>query len=807
MEKKEELPPLKFNSIEEKCNYYITEYETYKLKFISLSEEYERVLDNNKKLFENINKERKEKKELEEKIKYTNLSSSSNKKEEILDEFTILEKDIDLKEDELFNLKYENNYKNNKIIKIIKTNNFSILSNNNKNIILNIIEENDIKKENSKILNINNNDDKKENNIKSELNEEILIEDFISYDKETISLAKSIYSKESKIDKIFLFFIKFLKSLKILKKGASFFNKSIILFTKDISIHNNDMKKIIKIWPFLQEYISMLQKSFSIINIYCSSLITTIDSSCIIQINDMIEKNIKILNNKRINLKVKKAEFCFYQNEFFNNKSWEQTKDKYYKEYQNYELAKYDYFSYINKFLMLIKFKLPEIMSLLIYSYIVYFTTVKEELSQINNIVRINLEKFISYSSLKNKIENDIITKKKNIPQIIKSYDKTKKEKEGFLYIKEKDGTKFSKRYVKIKKGNLIYYKRKKSKEKQNFENLDNKIYINMIDSVDITNSYIISKLLFSNVKKSDNLYPFCFEVNTANTKMTYIFQAETEYDMEEWISTISNAISEQISGFNEGKNNNEDLNLIEVNNIDDNNQKNLVIYVDISDEALLNEKYKNLIQSLIENNVCADCGAENPTWLDINWLVLLCVDCSGIHRSLSVQISKIKSLELDNVNIDYIEILFMIKQKDINAILEEKLIKEEKPQFNSKHEFKEKFINLKYKEKKYMNIQINTENEIIKNIFENIKKNNLANIYRLIKVNPIDINAIYNYEDEETGFIHYSIKGGNLFLIKFLYIIGADLNLKDKRGFRPIDFVNIDEQKQLYEYLKEKSK
>ena len=68
----------------------------------------------------------------------------------------------------------------------------------------------------------------------------------------------------------------------------------------------------------------------------------------------------------------------------------------------------------------------------------------------------INLEKFISYSSLKNKIENDIITKKKNILQIIKSYDKTKKEKEGFLYIKEKDGTKFSKRYVQIKKGNLV---------------------------------------------------------------------------------------------------------------------------------------------------------------------------------------------------------------------------------------------------------------------------------------------------------------------------------------------------------------
>ena len=55
-----------------KCQYYINENETYKLKYISLNEEYESVLENNKKLYENINRERKLRKESEEKSKCSN---------------------------------------------------------------------------------------------------------------------------------------------------------------------------------------------------------------------------------------------------------------------------------------------------------------------------------------------------------------------------------------------------------------------------------------------------------------------------------------------------------------------------------------------------------------------------------------------------------------------------------------------------------------------------------------------------------------------------------------------------------------
>lgn len=48
-------------------------------------------------------------------------------------------------------------------------------------------------------------------------------------------------------------------------------------------------------------------------------------------------------------------------------------------------------------------------------------------------------------------------------------------------------------------------------------------------------------------------------------------------------------------------------------------------------------------------NNKCADCDTENPTWASINLGIMLCIECSGIHRSLGVHISKVRSVTLDD--------------------------------------------------------------------------------------------------------------------------------------------------------------
>ncbi len=55
-------------------------------------------------------------------------------------------------------------------------------------------------------------------------------------------------------------------------------------------------------------------------------------------------------------------------------------------------------------------------------------------------------------------------------------------------------------------------------------------------------------------------------------------------------------------------------------------------------------------IRSLPGNDRCCDCGAADPEWLSVNLGILTCINCSGRHRELSVQYSRIRSLTLDQI-------------------------------------------------------------------------------------------------------------------------------------------------------------
>ncbi|KPP63036.1 arf-GAP with Rho-GAP domain, ANK repeat and PH domain-containing protein 1-like, partial [Scleropages formosus] len=48
-------------------------------------------------------------------------------------------------------------------------------------------------------------------------------------------------------------------------------------------------------------------------------------------------------------------------------------------------------------------------------------------------------------------------------------------------------------------------------------------------------------------------------------------------------------------------------------------------------------------------NKVCADCGSPNPEWASINLVVLICEACAGQHRSVGINVSKVRSLKMDS--------------------------------------------------------------------------------------------------------------------------------------------------------------
>jgi hypothetical protein len=56
----------------------------------------------------------------------------------------------------------------------------------------------------------------------------------------------------------------------------------------------------------------------------------------------------------------------------------------------------------------------------------------------------------------------------------------------------------------------------------------------------------------------------------------------------------------------------------------------------------------RRLLRSVPGNMQCADCGTPNPDWASVTYGSLYCLNCSGRHRSYGVQMSVVRSVDLD---------------------------------------------------------------------------------------------------------------------------------------------------------------
>ncbi|KAJ5032482.1 uncharacterized protein L3040_009086 [Drepanopeziza brunnea f. sp. 'multigermtubi'] len=230
----------------------------------------------------------------------------------------------------------------------------------------------------------------------------------------------------------------------------------------------------------------------------------------------------------------------------------------------------------------------------------------------------------------------------------------------------------------------------------------------------------------------------FCFEVITPQYKRVY--QATSEEDMNSWISFINNAIQSAVEGRDmrdaprqpEQQSIRRDIGSILTGKSSSMNYGNN--YSANQSSAAANngvfrrttvgarpayqrqgsggydESPDKLLQVLREadqgNCWCADCGSGVKTeWVSINLAIILCIECSGIHRSLGTHISKVRSLTLDinSFTTDIVELLLLVGNRVSNMVWEAKLDPSIKPLPQATREERLRFITAKYVNRAYV--------------------------------------------------------------------------------------------------------
>lgn len=86
-------------------------------------------------------------------------------------------------------------------------------------------------------------------------------------------------------------------------------------------------------------------------------------------------------------------------------------------------------------------------------------------------------------------------------------------------------------------------------------------------------------------------------------------------------------------------------------------------------------------VQRIPGNDHCCDCNSQNDaTWLSTNFGIIVCIECSGIHRDLGVHISRIQSLTLDNLGTSQLLLARFMTNQAFNDIMEANLVFGSKP-------------------------------------------------------------------------------------------------------------------------------
>uniref|UniRef100_A0A4W3GU12 Arf-GAP with coiled-coil, ANK repeat and PH domain-containing protein n=1 Tax=Callorhinchus milii TaxID=7868 RepID=A0A4W3GU12_CALMI len=254
---------------------------------------------------------------------------------------------------------------------------------------------------------------------------------------------------------------------------------------------------------------------------------------------------------------------------------------------------------------------------------------------------------------------------------------------EGYLFKRASNAFKtWNRRWFSIQNSQLVYQKKMK-------------------DALTV----VVEDLRLCSVKPCEDIERrFCFEVVSPNKSC--MLQADSEKLRLAWIQAVQASIA---TAYRESPDNNY------INRLDRTASPSTSSIDSASESRERGGKGDSIlqrVQGIAGNEQCCDCGQPDPRWASINLGITLCIECSGIHRSLGVQCSKVRSLTLDSWEPELLKLMCELGNNTMNQIYESKCGEQaaKKPQPGSTRQEKETWIKAKYVEKKFLKKLPNSE-------------------------------------------------------------------------------------------------
>ncbi|XP_072264300.1 arf-GAP with coiled-coil, ANK repeat and PH domain-containing protein 2 isoform X2 [Pyxicephalus adspersus] len=241
---------------------------------------------------------------------------------------------------------------------------------------------------------------------------------------------------------------------------------------------------------------------------------------------------------------------------------------------------------------------------------------------------------------------------------------------EGYLFKRASNAFKtWNRRWFSIQNNQLVYQKKFK----------DNP-------------TVVVEDLRLCTVKHCEDIERrFCFEV-VSPTK-SCMLQADSEKLRQAWIKAVQTSIA---TAYREKS-----------DEAEKSDRKPTISNTSPVTETKLvkGENALQKVQCIPGNTKCCDCGLPDPRWASINLGITLCIECSGIHRSLGVHFSKVRSLTLDTWEPELLKLMCELGNDVINSIYEAQVDKigVKKPQNGCQRQEKEAYIKAKYVEKRFV--------------------------------------------------------------------------------------------------------